>query len=445
MIQYRKARGILSCPIEGGTPSILIDKNKHSGANWTPDGNWLFSDAQTHSPWTSLYFIRLADQMDLTINPPENVGGFLSWTGHGQKALFYRSSYNIIWGMRVASSSGGPSFEPVPNLPVFGARWNFDSKMIVVQGEDDNGDIAMRVVPLAGEESFLLDMDVSVDGKPFPYCSSPDGKKFLFKIVKDDKTDLYVVPISVTDARTTGPAIKLIEGWTCRGGWNVNLSWSPDGNKLALVHLGDIWISTLDGEKPVQITKTPEVENWPAWSPDGTMLSHKMHFESESNNEYRIIPSQGGTPIKIFKDCKNFRWAWLADSKSFAMVIDGIISINPIGDGESREILDLNSKNLDRASYLRCSPDGKYLAFVGRSKTEENQDTEVQLYRISIKDGKLSRLATDNTDDIDDIYGISWSPDGKWICYLYEKMGKVRPEGTMWEADLAEFLEKVPE
>ena len=432
---------IWSYPAEGGTPNMLIDQNKHRGSNWSPNGKWLFFDAQAYSAKTSLYFIRLSDKMEQTINPPENVGGFLSWTVDSKKALFYHSSYNIIWGMKVASSSGGASFEPVPYLPVYGARWNLDSKNIIVQGEDNKGDIAMRVVPLAGGESFLLEMDVTVDGKPFPIFVSPDLKKLLFIIEKDDKTDLYVVPVSITDARTTGPAVKVMEDWSCSSGFNANLSWSPDGNKLAVVHNGDIWISNLNGEKSMQITKTPEKENWPGWSPDGKMLSHKINFEKPDwKSEFRIIPAQGGKPIKTFKDCEKFRWCWLADSKSFAMISNDVISISPLGDGDTRKIFDLKSNDLDDGAYLCCSPDGKHLAFIGESQKGNYQDTEYQLYRISVENGEITKLATDNTDYI---YSISWSPDGKWIYYLYEKMGKVRPEGTMWEADLEEFLEKL--
>jgi len=439
-IAYRQPFGsIWLCPAEGGIPRKFID-NTRGGLHWSPDGKWLFFNSQTFSAWTSLDFIRLADKMELTINPPEKVGGYLSWSPDGKKMLFFYPSYDIIWGMKVASASGGPSFEPVQYLPVYGARWNLDSKMIVIQGEDNKGDIAMRIVPLAGGESFLLDMDVSVDGKPFPYCVSPDLKKLLFNVVKDDKTDLYVVSISVKDARTTAPAVRVIEGWSRRGGFNANLSWSPDGSKLALIHKEDIWISNVNGEKPMQITKTPETECWPAWSANGKMLNYKIYFDkSDWKTEHRIIPSQGGNPIKIFKDCEDFRWSWSPDSKAFAMVSNAMISISPFDGRDTRQILDLKRQGLDDAYELCWSPDGKYLAFMGESKKGNNNDTEYQLFRISVEDGGITKLATDDTDYK---YSISWSPDGKWMCYLYEKMGKVRPEGTMWEADFEEIVKK---
>jgi hypothetical protein len=40
-------------------------------------------------------------------------------------------------------------------------------------------------------------------------------------------------------------------------------------------------------------------------------------------------------------------------------------------------------------------------------------------------------------------YGHFWSPAGKWICYCYEEMEKVRLEDTLWEADFNEILEKL--
>ncbi len=55
-------------------------------------------------------------------------------------------------------------------------------------------------------------------------------------------------------------------------------------------------------------------------------------------------------------------------------------------------------------------------------------------------DCELTELAS---DDLSFKYDISWSPDGKWICYCYMEMEKIRPESTLWEADFVEIKEKL--
>jgi Tol biopolymer transport system component len=44
------------------------------------------------------------------------------------------------------------------------------------------------------------------------------------------------------------------------------------------------------------------------------------------------------------------------------------------------------------------------------------------------------------TDDDGAKYWLSWSPDGKWISYNSDGSVKVRPEGTLWEADFDEIV-----
>ncbi len=54
-----------------------------------------------------------------------------------------------------------------------------------------------------------------------------------------------------------------------------------------------------------------------------------------------------------------------------------------------------------------------------------------------------SENPTQITDTPENERWVDLSPDGKWICYCYYEIGKVRPESTMWEADFEEILEKL--
>ncbi len=412
---------------KGGVPEKIIEPEGRCIPFWSPDGKWILYELGEN-----VHLFGLNDKQELEIIPPgEVVGDFFSWSPDGGKTLFYRPSYGYRYGLKVVSAFGGPPLALGGQITLYPEQvWSPDSKMIVTAGENEDGRYGVWVSPLSGGDPALIEMDVSEDGKPYPYCVSPDLKKLLFKVVKDDKTDLYVVPISVKDARTTGPAVKVIEGWSRRAGWNVNLSWSSDGSRLVLIHKEDVWISNVNGDKPVQITKTPELEIWPGWSPDGRMIN----YIAGGMRIFYVRPASGGKATKIPGADRTS--AWSPDSKKLAIQSEGLISVVSVADGGTQQIAKLKDLGLERVFYFSWSPDGKYIACVG--KHIEKGDAG-PIFVIPLEGGKATTLVTNDTSYK---YLLHWSPDGRWISYNSEGPVKVRPEGTMWEADFEEIVKK---
>jgi len=434
-VAFRDMLTIYLCPSEGGIPKDFIKKEKSYNPNWTPDSKWLFYDETRYSS-SKMTFVRLSDKLEIKLNPPERTGSYLSFSPDGEKLMFYRPSHQLFWGMKVASVSGGPSYEPVPHLPVYGAWWSKDSKMIIVQD-----DPAIKFVPISGGESYLMDLDIDVEGKPCHADVSPDQKYLLFEIVKEnEKTDLYFAPISIEEARIVGPAIKIIENWSYIGGYNTNLSWSSDGNRLALIHKGNIWVYTCDEMDLKQLTKTPEDKHWIAWSSDGMMLSYHGNPDNKKGSQgSQIISSKDGKSIKIIEDILLWPYGWAPNSKSIVYEqLDGKIVNHNIQTDEIKIIVDPKSKMLSWVPRYAWSPDGKYLVLDARKESEPDK---YYLYKMSAEGGTLTELATGDADAFK--YNIEWSPDGKWICYCYMKMEKARPESTLWEADYNEIMEKL--
>lgn len=431
---------------KGWNSSKLSDnqKTRHTAPNWTPDGKWLFSDEARKGWGRSLNFIHLSGKQELEFKPLAEVGSYLSFSPDGDKIYLYRPSYNIHWGMKVASSSGGPSYEPMAHLPVYGAQWSTDSKMIIVQGEKNNkieeGDAAIRVVPISGGESFLLDLNIDVDGKPFAYNASPDNKHLLFKITKEDeKEDLYIIPISVREAKIIGPPTRIIENWARQGAYNTQMSWSADGSKLAFNHNKDIWIYYVKSKELIQITETPEnKKRWIAWSLDGTMLSYQEIIDKpEYKQGSRIISAIDGKTIRKIDDFLLWPYGWSPDSKSFVYEQDGVIVNHNIITNEVSIIIDLKSYCLQWNGRFIWLPDGKHLIIDGGKELEPDK---YYLYKITLTGDELTEIAS---GDSSFKYDLTCSPDGKWISYCFYEMEKVRPEGTMWAADFEEILEKL--
>jgi len=409
--------------------------------DWSPDGKWLGGCGPPR------IFYNLDDKSSFEFTAPERIGGFFSWSSDDTKMLFFRSSYFYNSGLKIAPSAGGPSFEPVHLLTNWGTTvWSDNSKLMAVQGEDEKGDIAFRIVPLSGGESYLINLDNLVDGKPFPFMISSGLKKLLFKIDRDDgKEDLYVVAVSAEDARTTGPAVKIFNGWQRQdGAFNIIFSLSADGEKVALIHEGDIWIAFTNGNDPIRVTNTPEKEGYIRWLHDGKTLL----IATSSGWGLLENPEQQGKIISLLDEGKEIKCGWWnidvsPDNSQFAVLSDEHIKIIPLYETKSSHILNLSELKLSQCSNLKWSPDGENLAFIGKKKTDDPiafPGGKYQIYNIPVHGGQPVRIAPDD-DDTKDF--LSWSPDGKWISYSPEKLIKVRPESTLWEADFEEVKEKL--
>jgi Tol biopolymer transport system component len=399
---------------------------------WSTDSKWLY-----HYDWQNNHLYSIDQDKNFKLTTPKQVGSFASFSSNGGKMLFYRPSYDEKWGLKVVSISGGPSFTPESIGAAYGSQWSTDSKHILVQSENDKGEVCFKIISLTGENLMNVNIEAQVNGKPFPFSASPDLTKIAFTVTREDrKKDLYIVPFSMSEARTTGPARLVFEGWS-GGAYNVLISWSRDGKLLGVVHEGDIWVVSLEGGKPVQITNTSEPERWIKFSPDGNMISY--YIPTTESAILHIIPTIGGMSRVVNNDCKGARWA--PDSKSIALLSKDELQVVSLDGQKIKHIANIKDLGLTQTGDPHFSPDGKNLAMIGYfgDHIGDNDKTLIILYNMET--GKITRLAQENPDDYKD--ALEWSPDGEWLSYTTEESAKVRPEGTLWEADFDEIKEKI--
>ncbi len=204
-----------------------------------------------------------------------------------------------------------------------------------------------------------------------------------------------------------------------------------------MIHGWDLWIASADGSEPVQLTKTREAELSPVWSPDGEMIAYVAYHEA-GKALLHVISVSGGEPRKMLDTLRNYRqqYAWSPDAKELAVVTeDELLIAIPIAGGKTRQIADLSGLATDRHLDVRWSPDGQKLAF----RNYGGDDPGSHIYTVTAEGGTLTELAA---DDSGNKLLLSWSPDGKWISYNSDGEVKTRPEGTIWEADVSEFLSR---
>ena len=423
---------------EGGKSRKIIDYGRPFC--WSPDGKGIIFDNRANK----LSYFRLADDRVLDIDLPDGVGRFFSWSPDGKKMLFYHPSYDYTCVLRVVSTSGGPSFQLGRELELwpYVHYWSLDSKIIITTGGELEN-ISFWMIPLAGGEAMPIDLDVSGISQPKPRSLSPDCRKLLFfEKQGDDKEDLYVVSFSLKNARTTGTAVMIFKGRNKKPvgyGRRDEWAWSPDGKKLALVHRGDIWITSAQEGKPVRITKAPEYETYPVWSPDGKMIAYivKLSIANEIGGEQslHVVSSSGGKSKKILNTSGKEQHAWSPNGKELAVISEGKISVVPIAGGKAREIFDIIEFQIKRVQALSWLPDGKHFAFIGEK--EKEYGIRNRIYLVSEKGDKVIELAADDENWKDWLYP---SPDGKWISYDSEGTVKVRSEGSIWEVNVEELI-----
>jgi Tol biopolymer transport system component/TolA-binding protein len=440
-IAFVKSNGIGLYNIENDKVSELAKTDYRAFPVWSPDGKWIVS-----AQFEKLHFYDLDRKSEFEFSPPKETGRFFSWLKNGNKLLSFRTSYFSNSGLKIASPDGGPSYEPVPLLTNWWkTRWSDDSKLMVVQGEDEEGNIVIRIVPLSGGESDIIQLDNLPDGKLFPFNISSNIEQILCSLEHDDgKEDLYVVPISAPGSCTTGPPVKIFSKYKGEGPCQL----SPDGKRLALIHEGNIWLAFTNGNNPVQVTDYQDMVGYVEWTRDGKALL----FSVPSGWRLMEDPGSQGKVIELLDEGKKIECSlWeidiSPDGSRMAFTAGEHLKIVPLDESGSGRILNLEELDLIEFGELAWSPDGENLAFIGIKErpvgpVSSSYERRCQIYNISMTGGPPTRVAPNDNDWKDE---LSWSPDGNWIAYSPSKPVKVRPESTIWEADFEEIIEKLSE
>jgi TolB protein len=190
------------------------------------------------------------------------------------------------------------------------------------------------------------------------YDLDPDwhGSQIAFMSTRTGNADVWVIPES------GGDAVQL----TDHSGWDTGPSWSPDGAHMVISsQMGGgpqyLWVLPAAGGEAEQLTTRPGYE--PDW------FFGDIAFRSGDMNIY-VTSLVGMTPVQITWDpARDMSPSW--------------------------------------------SPDGGSLAFM--SDRGGNDD----IWVWSFGEGRLSQLTFHSGRD----YFPAWSPDGQWIAFCSDRSG----------------------
>lgn len=328
---------------------------------WSPDGSTI-AFASDRGGAYNIWTIDASGgtPRQLTSGPREDRAP--SWSVDGKTIAFSATQAGASALYSVAVSGGVAA--QLRAAPV-GAR--FDAPSYAPDGQ-----LAYVVLDASGSRLVVGDAPVSASENVFPFRATWQGGQAWYTsdgvIRRRSGTQLATVPFAAQLEATRPDYVRARRDFTSTAPRRVlgiqHPALSPDGQKIAFVALGDLWLVSSRGGKPEQLTRDSALEADVAWSPDGKVLV----YSSDKG---------GGLPQ-----------LWLRDLVS----------------GTDRQLTRVPNQPLGAA----FSPDGKRIAFLDT----DGRWGVAGLQVVDVASGAVTRLQP----SLPQPGKPTWSADGRFIA-----------------------------
>jgi Tol biopolymer transport system component/DNA-binding SARP family transcriptional activator len=366
---------------------------------------------------------RITAQPGLEIHPSLSPDGkFVAYAGgpSGRLRIYVRQ----LGGGRtiaVAESLAGDQHWP---------RWSPDGTRLSLEAGG-----AIYVVPALGGPAKLLvapragppvsGVEARSEEAPSYLAWSPEGRRIAYAVGRE------------INVRTTegGPVTQI-----AAVDQPHSFAWSPDGARLAFVvgnaafayapnAIGNIapsslWVLSMAGGAPEQVTDAASLNTCPRWTPDGRSLLF-ISDRDGSRDIYQVEVGQrgrpSGTPVRLTTGLELHGIDLSRDGKvlvySAFSEYANIWSLPiPQGTAVSSATAEPLTTGHQSIEGMALSPDGRWLAF------DSDRGGHQAIYRIPVSGGDPEPLSGDSGDD----FMPSWSPDGKELAYYGFRQGRRR-------------------
>lgn len=176
----------------------------------------------------------------------------------------------------------------------------YNGKIAFTSDRDGNREI--YVMNPDGTDQFRLTNSTDSESSP---AFSPDGRKIAYISRQTSGASSGVIKIMNADG--TNQTVLTTTSSV------AELSWSPDGEKLAFVDAGEIFTIKINGSDRTNLTRNMGRDSGPAWSPDGSRILFirvlgdyaKLHtMNSADGNDVKVL-----TEVSPFADDSSPGWS----------------------------------------------------------------------------------------------------------------------------------------
>jgi Tol biopolymer transport system component/DNA-binding winged helix-turn-helix (wHTH) protein len=442
---YRRAdadSGIYVVPALGGPEQKLQSTEDLQDAtiSWSPDGKWIaFADAASDGQQTRIFLL----SMETTATRPIPVNPACSVESN--PAFSHNGLYLAYWclgshGKSAIYAAPVPDGDPkmiaalimtVPN----GLAWSADDKELVYSGwkityTTELGEVSVAngsvrqigfgsVRPAVSSKGKLAYGSLSIpaelwrrdllhpEAPPLEFIPSsrpqydaqysPDGKRIVFDSLRSGRQGVWI------SDEGGGNLVQISDPRYLSG----SPQWSPDGSKIAFDSISrdrwEIYVADVAERKPRRVvTNVPSIVR-PNWSRDGKWI-YFVSQEAGREGVYRC-PASGGDATLLSRDIVAWNPRESFDGKTVYFANGPILRKMAVSGRPGTE------SEVDgslRVSNWTLAPDGIYFVSPDAPKSVRYFDFAKQRIRTVFEAN--SALG----------YGLSASPDGRWILYALE-------------------------
>ena len=248
------------------------------------------------------------------------------------------------------TAAAGSAFRPV--LSPDGTK--------LVYGTRFETETALKILDLQTSEEHWLkypvqrdDQESDFDGGILPgYAFTPDGKDVVMSYggkihrVNVASGQDQLIPFIAKVSRGLGPLLDF-PGRVDEGPvqWRIfqGVSQSPDGKRLAFSAATHVYVMDVPGGTPRRLTKGPDREYLPAWSPDGRWIAY-VTWSTAGGHIWKVRSDGAGAPVKLTQVAAYYRGVVWSPDGSRIVTLRGprhwqLAKTDEFGGGD--ELLDL--------------------------------------------------------------------------------------------------------
>ncbi|WP_026838238.1 alpha/beta hydrolase family protein [Gillisia sp. JM1] len=271
------------------------------------------------------------------------------------------------------------------------------------------------IVNFDGTQNRPLTTGNTVDNSP---RWSPDGRKLLFKSNRDGEMRLYLKWLDSQQPQVISNSNEL----------PGSISWSPDSEFIAFSKF-----VIKENASPIKLPKKPEGAKWneaPKYITEMNYRADGAGYLKSGNTQLFVVSVDGHTPRQLtFSEFDHGTPVWGKDGKSlyFSANFGEDHELDPmnseihrldITDGKITTLTNRQGPDSDPT----ISADGKKIAYLGFDDRLQGYQLS-QLYIMNIDGSNIQNLSADFDRDISD---ISWDKNGDGLYFQYNDKGSTK-------------------